>query len=251
MIEPLTIRNVALGAGMAKIAVPIVGRTRGEILDSAAALTALPVDLVEWRVDFYEALDAEAALAETLQRLREQLGDLPLLFALRTKREGGAAALSPARYAALVLTAARSGCADLVDVELSTPDVGALLDAVHASGVPAVGSRHDFAATPSQDEMIACLRRAQEAGADIPKLAVTPRSDADVLALLMAAAEWHAHGADRPFIAISMGTRGALSRVACALTGSCLTFGTAGRPSAPGQLPVAELRAMLRTLQTE
>ena len=99
--------------------------------------------------------------------------------------------------------------------------------------------------------MLAHLRRAQALGADIPKLAVMPRSDADVLALLSASVAWREDGADRPFITIAMGPRGVVSRVACALTGSCMTFGAAGQTSAPGQLPAQELRAILDAMQSK
>ncbi len=243
----LRIRGVELGAGGTKIAVPLVGRTRHELLDAAASLAALPVDLVEWRADFFEALADKAALAETLRALRGALGDRPLLFTIRTTREGGKAALDAERYTALLLSAARSGCADLIDVELSCGEDAArrLIGSIHAAGCFAVGSRHDFCATPPEAEMIALLCKAQELGADIPKLAVMARSSADTLALLSASLAFRETYADRPFITIAMGPQGVLSRIACALSGSCLSFGSAGQDSAPGQLPAASLRRLL------
>ena len=48
---------------------------------------------------------------------------------------------------------------------------------------------------------------------------------------------------------MSMGALGAVSRVSGSLTGSAVTFGTAGHASAPGQLPAAELREMLELLK--
>ena len=243
----LCIRGVELGAGRTKIAVPLVGRTRRALLDAAAALDALPVDLVEWRADYFESLRDEAALPETLRALRGALGERPLLFTIRTAREGGEAALGAEEYAALLLSAARSGCADLIDVELSCGDAAArrLIDGVHAAGCLAVGSAHDFTAVPPAEEMLSLLRGAQALGADVPKLAVMARSDADTLALLSASLTFRNTWADRPFITIAMGPRGVLSRVACALSGSCLSFGSAGAASAPGQLPAAALRCLL------
>lgn len=243
----LSIRGVELGAGRTKIAVPLVGRTRRALLDGAASLAALPVDLVEWRADYFESLRDEAALLETLRALRAALGERPLLFTIRTAREGGEAALGAEEYAALLLSAARSGCADLIDVELSRgeDDARRLIDGVHAAGCLAVGSLHDFSAAPPAEEMVALLRRAQALGADVPKLAVMARRDADTLALLSASLAFRETWADRPFITIAMGPHGVLSRVACALSGSCLSFGSAGQASAPGQLPAAELRRLL------
>lgn len=252
-MKTLTIRGVELGAGRTKLAVSLAASTPEELAAQATALRALPLDLVEWRADSFSGLGDEPALRDTLRALRGALGDIPLLFTIRTARQGGAAALPPERYAELTLAAARSGCADLVDVELSGDEVMVreLLRGVHGAGCPVVGSRHDFSVTPPREAMLAFLCEAQELGADVPKLAVTPQSDADVLALLAVSAEFREKRADRPFITVSMGARGVVSRVACALSGSCLTFACADAPTAPGQLPAAELRRILSALDYE
>ena len=252
-MNTLTIRGVTLGAGRAKIIVPLVGATRAEVLAQAAALRETPPDLVEWRADFCEGLCDEAALTGTARALREALGALPLLFTLRTKREGGQAEIDAETYLSCSLAVARSGCVDLIDAELSAGEetLRALIDGAHAAGCPVVGSRHDFSATPPRAEMVSFLRAAQSCGADIPKLAVMPRCDADVLELLCASAEFRAQYAERPFVTISMGARGAVSRVACALSGSCMTFASAGQSSAPGQLPAAELARILDLLSDQ
>lgn len=245
-MKPLSIRGMTLGDGAPKIAVPLVGRTRRALLAEAAAVAALPADVAEWRADCFEELTDETALLETLRALRETLGTRLLLFTIRTAREGGAADMGAERYAALTLLAAQSGCVDLADVELSVGESAAraLIDGVHAAGCRVVGSRHDFAATPPRDAMLGHLREARRLGADVPKLAVMANSDADALALLNTAAAFRAE-ADRPYIAISMGRYGVLSRVACRLTGSCLTFGAAEQTSAPGQLPAGQLKELL------
>lgn len=252
-MNTLTTRGVTLGAGRPKIIVPLVGATREELLSQAAAVRGLPADLVEWRADFYGSLTDETALLDTARALREALGETPLLFTIRTKREGGEAALASDDYVALNLAVAASGCADLIDVELSagTDAVRTLLDGVRAAGCLSVGSRHNFAATPPQDDMLAYLREAQALGADIPKLAVMPQRDGDVLSLLAASAAFREQYAERPFVTISMGARGMVSRIACTLSGSCMTFASAGQSSAPGQIPAAELERMLAALHHE
>ena len=168
------------------------------------------------------------------------------------KRENGGVDLGAAAYTALNLALANSGCADLIDVELSADEatVRANLDGIHAAGCRAVGSRHDFQATPDKDTMLGWLREAQVLGADIPKIAVMPQSSADVLALLAASTEMYERYADRPILAISMGPRGVLSRVACEMCGSCMTFGAVGHVSAPGQIQVIELKNLLRFMHT-
>ena len=52
----------------------------------------------------------------------------------------------------------------------------------------------------------------------------------------------------RQLIAISMGNTGSISRISGENFGSCLTFATVGKASAPGQFPVKELRMMMEAL---
>ena len=44
---------------------------------------------------------------------------------------------------------------------------------------------------------------------------------------------------------MSMGRLGVISRVAGELTGSAMTFATNGKASAPGQIPIEEMRQIL------
>jgi 3-dehydroquinate dehydratase-1 len=88
----------------------------------------------------------------------------------------------------------------------------------------------------------------QELGAHLCKIAVMPKDSGDVLELLQAANDFNKEG-DCPFAAISMGPLGKVSRFAGGLFGSALTFASAGRPSAPGQISVEKLRKLLEEIQ--
>jgi len=77
---------------------------------------------------------------------------------------------------------------------------------------------------------------------------VMPSSVDDVLTLLSATAE-RAKVSKTPLITMSMGSLGAVSRVCGELTGSCLTFGTLGKASAPGQIGAEELIGILEALR--
>ena len=246
-MKTLNVRNVVLGAGVPKTIVPIVAGTRRAILEKAQEITTLPADLVEWRADFYDDLSNTPELLATLKELRGTLGNTPILFTIRTKPEGGEVSPSPEDYTTTNLAVAQSGDADLVDVEMILPaEYGKKnFDGIHSAGCLVVGSKHDFRATPSRADIVATLRREQDAGADMPKIAVMPASTADVLELLCASHEFATKYADRPFLTISMGPKGMISRVACELSGSCMTFGAAGQASAPGQIQVGDLRGML------
>ncbi|MBQ2615374.1 MAG: type I 3-dehydroquinate dehydratase, partial [Synergistaceae bacterium] len=69
-MKTLNVRGVELGAGVPKTIVPIVAKTKADILAKAKEITQLPADLVEWRADFYEDLFHTPKLLETLKELR-------------------------------------------------------------------------------------------------------------------------------------------------------------------------------------
>lgn len=246
-MKTVWLRGVEVGAGAPKVIVPLVGRTREDILAQAARLGEVSPDAAEWRADFYEDVSDPDRVLGTLSALRGVLGELPILFTLRTKQEGGERDIGPEDYLALNLAVARSGEADALDVEIFSGEahVRRIIDAAHAAGKAVVGSSHDHSGTPPREELIARLRRAQELGADLPKLAVMPRSPADVLTLLSATEEMARRWADRPIITMSMAADGVVSRLCGEVFGSAMTFGTVGRASAPGQIPAEELRVVL------
>lgn len=249
-MNTVRVRNIELGAGIPKICVPIVGVTKEEILAEAKTFDSIPVDVVEWRVDWFEGVFDFDQVLDVLRELREVLGDIPLLMTFRTSKEGGEKAIEPEAYAQLNIRAAQSGYVDLVDVELFTGDevVKAIIDGAHAAGVKVVASNHDFFKTPDKDTIISRLRKMQDLGADIPKIAVMPQSKADVLTLLSATEEMVREYADRPIITMSMGGTGVISRLCGEVFGSALTFGAAKKASAPGQMGVNDLNTILTLL---
>ncbi len=250
-MTPVIVRNVKIGEGLPKICVPIVGKTREEILDAAQKLLPVGADLVEWRVDWYEDVFHYEKVEETAKQLRSVLGDMPLLFTFRTSKEGGEASIETADYVALNQKICASGYVDLVDVEAFTGDdaVKAVVEEAHKYGVKVIASNHDFDKTPEKSDIIFRLRKMQELGADIPKIAVMPRNKKDVLILLCATEEMTAY-ADRPIITMSMAGTGVISRICGEVFGSALTFGCVGKASAPGQMDAQTLREMLTALHS-
>ncbi|MBU9725295.1 type I 3-dehydroquinate dehydratase [Diplocloster modestus] len=249
-MNPVIVRNVKIGEGIPKICVPVAGTTEKEILTQAEELSGLPVDIVEWRADWFTDVFVFERVNEVLVKLRKAAGDLPLLFTFRTAMEGGEKAVAAADYTELVIRAVRTGLIDLVDIEFFTvgEDMEKCLETAHKADVKVIASSHDFQGTPSKEDMISRLRRMQEAGADILKLAVMPRSRRDVLALLDATQEMVTRYADRPVITMSMGGTGLISRLCGEEFGSSVTFGAAKQASAPGQIPVLELEPILKTI---
>jgi len=241
------VRDIVIGEGRPKICVPIVGKTRMEILAEASRFSAMPVDLVEWRVDWYTDVFSTDKVIETAKRLRETLGNIPVLFTFRTSKEGGEKAISPEEYKNLNIALAQSGYVDLVDVEAFTGNeiVKEIIENAHSFGVKVIASNHDFSKTPEKDEIVNRLRKMQKLGADIPKIAVMPTCRQDVLTLLTATLEMTENYADRPIITMSMAGTGVVSRLTGESFGSALTFGAASQASAPGQIGVEKLCQVL------
>ena len=244
------VRNVEIGAGVPKICVPIVGITKEEIITEAKSFDSIPVDVVEWRVDWYEDIFDFAKTEETMKALREVLGETPILFTFRTSKEGGEKSIETETYVELNQNAAKTGLVDLVDVEAFTGDdaVKAVVETAHANGVKVIASNHDFHKTPAKDEIVSRLRKMQELGADIPKIAVMPQNKKDVLTLLSATEEMASEYADRPIITMSMSGTGVISRLCGEVFGSALTFGAVGKVSAPGQMGIEDLTTVLGLL---
>lgn len=244
-MKSLTIRNITLGEGRPKIIVPIVDRDEQAILNRAASFAGYPIDMVEWRADFFDQIGDLQAVEQVLKGLRERLPDKILLFTFRTAQECGAQSIAPKDYLTLNCRVAESGCVDLIDVEIFSENAAENIETIHAAGAKVVGSNHAFDGTPACSEILYRLRKAQDMGADISKIAVMARSPRDVLTLLSATEEMFANYADRPILTMSMGEAGTISRLAGEIFGSCATFGTIGQSSAPGQIPVNELTQVL------
>lgn len=246
-MKKVELRGLEIGTYPPKVIVPIVERTTAAIIAQAEILKGLALNMVEWRADFYEDVFNTNQVLDTLSLLRATLNEIPILFTFRTKKEGGEKTINPEAYTALNLAVAQSHFADAIDVEIFTGDavVYANIQNIHQAGVIVVGSNHDFDKTPDKADLIYRLRKMQDMGADIPKIAVMPKSRADVITLLDATNEMSSKYADRPIVTMSMSGDGAISRICGEVFGSAMTFGTAGQSSAPGQIPLEELTAVL------
>ena len=249
-MNTVQVKNTVIGEGRPKICVPIVGKTKTNILEEAKKITTLPVDVVEWRVDWFDDVFATEKVLETAKELQEVLKDIPVLLTFRTSKEGGEKEISVNDYAALNIAAAQSGYVDLIDVEAFTGDevVKTIINAAHEAGVKVIASNHDFFKTPAKADIIYRLRKMQDMNADIPKIAVMPQNKKDVLTLLAATEEMTTNYADRPIITMSMAGTGVISRLCGEVFGSSMTFGAAKKASAPGQMGVNDLSTVLDLL---
>lgn len=206
----VNIRGCRIGEDRPKVILPLVERTEAAILEKAAQFSTLLADCVEWRADWFEDFQSPAAIARCVQKLRVALRDKLLLVTFRTKAEGGEQALSHPEYLAFLHLILDTDCADLLDIEFFTAgaDLPKLVEQAHSAGATVVCSSHDFAKTPPRAELVSRMVQMQQAGADLPKLAVMPRCRSDVLELLAATAEMADLHPETPVITMSMGGTG-------------------------------------------
>ena len=275
--------------GVPAVAVSLTGPTVAHARDQARSAIDAGADVLELRVDLLEEVDALVAFTEApgeepsttdsmvvttaaaqvlecLRRMADVVDATPLLLTCRTAAEGGRARLDDASYGALL----RSVLDELagwepgrrpsaVDVEVQRGCLPQVSEQAHGLGIDVVASFHDFKATPVDDVLEDVLSRMASEGADLAKIAVWPTGADDVARLLGVCARATAGTQERagvgvPVAAMSMGALGAVSRVA-PVFGSALTFAVVPdeqgetQASAPGQLPIQDVRRCLELLR--
>jgi len=250
MKKVVKIKDVIIGEGLPKICVPMVGETIPELIEEANFLKELDLDVVEWRVDFFKDVTNIDKVKQALKAIKGVLTNKPIVFTFRSAKEGGQKQVSTAFYVELNKSIAESKLVEVIDVELfnDEKDVKELVKVAHENGVAVIISNHDFHKTPEKEEIISRLRKAQELGGDLPKIAVMPTCAKDVITLLDATRIMNEEYANGPIITMSMAGKGIISRLSGELFGSALTFGAAKKVSAPGQISVVELRKTIDLL---
>ena len=273
--------------GVPAVAVSLTGPTAAHARAQARHAIDAGADVLELRVDLLEEVDALVAFTEApgeaatdsmvvataaaqvlecLRRMTDVIDATPLLLTCRTAAEGGRARLDDSGYSALL----RSVLDELagwepgrrpsaVDVEVQRGCLLQVSEQAHGLGIDVVASFHDFKATPVDDVLEDVLSRMASEGADLAKIAVWPTGADDVARLLgvcarATAAPGKGTGLGLPVAAMSMGALGAVSRVA-PVFGSALTFAVVPdeqgetQASAPGQLPIQDVRRCLELLR--
>lgn len=247
--------------GLVRIIVPLSGSDLAGVLSEIKVLKAHPdyksIDLIEWRIDYFTALISPTKhsilsqdFIEAAQAIKTEL-DKPLLVTLRTKIEGGEFNLDTDYYAQILKAVLKLNIADAIDFEAFKDfnTLKELFELAKGTGVSTIASYHNFNSTPDECEIIEkILYMSNDLGADIPKIALMPRSFEDVLTLMQATYS-ALQQLKSPIIAISMGEIGKVSRICGASFGSCATFAIASSASAPGQIPLKELNQMLKSME--
>jgi 3-dehydroquinate dehydratase-1 len=250
--KPILLRGKPVGAGaFPLICTPLVGRTRDAVLAEVDAVLPKKPDVLEWRVDFFAALGDTAHVIDTARTVRERAGPVPIMFTRRSSLEGGEKiALAEHEVVQLYIDVCASGLVDLIDYETvnAAEDFRRLRAASREHGIALIGSYHNFEATPDAAALAAKFALAHKLEADIAKVAVMPKEPTDVLTLLGATYQ-ASQSLPIPLISMSMGPYGSLSRMVGFVYGSALTWAVGKSSSAPGQVPIEDLRGVLATVR--
>lgn len=254
----LQVKDLVIGDGLPKIIVPVMAETTDAALLGIMEAADAQADCVELRADACPTLQANSpaeALAwvcSTAAAVEDLQPSMPVLFTLRSARQGGLANVNDKTYGEVVSCAIESGAFDLVDIEINQGDMLTknLVRLARQHEVASVVSYHNFERTPSTEWMVSTITRMHDLGASIPKLAVMPQNKQDTLRLLAATEEVTGNRGINPVITMAMGPNGTLSRLVGEAFGSAMTFASLAQASAPGQVGIAQTRAVLQAVHT-
>lgn len=243
--RPLRIRSVEFGGAKPLYCVPLVAADLNALLRQAGVARELAPDLVEWRADSYSNQTADE-FVDAAKRLRAVVCDIPVIFTLRVKSEGGARLIDQDLRSSCIDAVLRSRQVDTVDLELNNgPEfLKPLIETAHKHTVPVILSFHDFEKTDGYHDLLGTIRALVRGGADIAKIACMPQTSQDTLRMLQVTYAARQEFPDVPLCTMSMGKLGSITRTAGFLFGSDMAFAVGQEVSAPGQIPLADARAI-------
>jgi len=222
------------------LCIPIIAPNTDEALKKIAA-AAMEADILELRLDLMESFDVGPMV---------EASNKPIIATYRTTREGGKGSDDPRTVGNILLSAIDAG-AEFVDMELCLPGEWQkrILESKKDSKV--IVSSHFFEGTPSGEELNRVFQESVSVAGDVIKIVTMAREWEDILRVLELIPMARKQGVQ--IIAFCMGDMGRISRVLSHLMGGYLTFtslGT-GQESAPGQIPVKEMKALIKTFSHE
>ena len=211
-----------------KIAIPIFESKIGEVIEVANDCIKKGADILEFRIDALEKLEIRE-IKEVIEEI-----NFPMIATNRISTEGGSFKGSEEERIDILYK-----CSDLVeyvDIELQCNDE--YINKIHETGVKTIVSYHDFNKTPDLNEILYIIEKEQELG-DIAKVAFMPNDLDDTLKILAILS----HCEDT--IAISMSDLGSYTRVMASKFNSPITFAAGRDVTAPGQIDIETMRALL------
>jgi len=149
----------------------------------------------------------------------------------------------------LLLHAAAAGF-DLVDIELAAASSDPIVNKLKSHGSEVIISFHDYARTPSFEELKKLLEAERKIGADVCKIVTTAVKPGDNLTILRFVEE---ESVNTRLVSFAMGSRGTPSRILSPWFGAEFTFAAISEESktADGQLSVDALRMVWQALEIQ
>jgi 3-dehydroquinate dehydratase-1 len=250
--KPIELNGQPIAGGkFPLVCTPLVGRTLTAMLAELAMVLPKQPDVLEWRVDYFDAIGDTTAVIAAARAIKQAAGNIPVLFTRRSTLEGGEKiAINEDQVIAMYTAVCESKSIDLIDYEMANDaaNITRVRTAAKANNIKLVLSFHNFSYTPALETLAAKFLTADQLGADVAKVAVMPRDLDDVLTLLIATRE-ASKKLRIPLISMSMGPYGAMTRLFGWTFGSALTFAVGASSSAPGQVPIEDLKTALAILQ--
>jgi len=231
------------------ICLPVTSKSADQALHDIQR-ACLAADAVELRMD----LIAGGTLAELISTARKTSDRVKIIVTCRRPEEAASVGRLPVVYTAeermVLLKKAVDLEADYVDIELACGDdvVRELLAYCCGRGgrTKVIVSFHDIKKTPSLLRLKEIFHRSRALQADVVKIvtfAVKPEDNLKILALIPYARKY-----SQKIIALGMGEKGRISRIAAPHLGNFLSFATLenSAASAPGQLTLTEMKQIVR-----
>lgn len=216
------------------LCIPIIAHdTKSALKKIAEAKTH--ADVLELRLDLMDSFDLHEMIS---------VAEKPVIVTYRSKQEGGHGKADPSMVAEYLINAAHERAA-YIDVELSMPVMLHTKIISNRKTSRVIISTHLVGHTPTKDDLLVLLDESVKAGGDIVKIVTMANSMEDNLRMLELVSEAKKRKID--IIAFCMGPLGRMSRIFSLVMGGYLTFTSleSGEESAPGQIPVKEMKNLV------
>jgi len=226
-----------------KICVPLPAGRLSDLAPMIRRAEDSGADLIEIRLD-YPRVGPLRALDELTKVIKQ--ASVPFIATNRQYQQGGLRPQDEKRRIEVLVSAANIGF-QFVDIELTSADLRLTVQRVKDCGAKPIVSHHDLEGTPSESEMERIVRSEIEAGAEVCKLVTTAKLVDDNIRCLVFTQRL---SQVTNIVCFAMGWKGLLSRAFSPFFGGYFTFASLddGLETAPGQLSIADLERIYRTL---
>ena len=212
-----------------KTCVSIAEKSPARVL-STLKLALKRSDFAEIRFDFLAPRDVPKVL-ESIKKYHKRC-----VFTLRPKAEGGKFVGSEKERRSILRLIAEYN-PYFMDVEFSASSDKALISYIRKTKTPILVSWHDFKKTPSMSTLIQKYQKMKKISNHI-KIVTTAKSTKDTASVLSLYRKQSIG-----LIAFAMGDYGRISRILCLHLGAPYTYVSLGKPIAPGQFSLDEIKS--------